>query len=98
MDVLDSMAEIYDHVNLIDFVNNTEMSLRDASQTKHGIDMKNQTQTLMNQMLKKNVMPDQLEEFNEFTNIKTVRSRLTNFFCQIKCLQVTYLRFLGTRN
>lgn len=78
MDVLDSMAEIYDHVNLIDFVNNTEMSLRDASQTKHGIDMKNQTQTLMNQMLKKNVMPDQLEEFNEFTNIKTVRSRLTN--------------------
>lgn len=78
MEILDSMAEIYDHVNLIDFVNNTEMSLRDASQTKHGIDMKNQTQTLMNQMLKKNVMPDQLEEFNEFTNIKTVRSRLTN--------------------
>ena len=78
MEVLDSMAEIYDHVNLIDFVNNTEMSLRDASQTKHGIDMKNQTQTLMNQKLKKNVMPDQLEEFNRFTNIKTVRSRLTN--------------------
>ena len=78
IEILDSMAEIYDHVNLIDFVNNTEMSLRDASQTKHGIDMKNQTQTLMNQKIKNNIIPDQLEDFNEFTNIKTVRSRLTN--------------------
>ncbi len=78
IEILDSMAEIYDHVNLIDFVNNTEMSLRDASQTKHGIDMNNQTQTLMNQKIKNNIIPDQLEDFNEFTNIKTVRSRLTN--------------------
>ena len=76
--ILDSMAEIYDHVNLIDFVNNTEMSLRDASQTKHGIDMDNQTQTLMNQKIKNNIIPDQLEDFNEFTNIKTVRGRPTN--------------------
>ena len=78
IEILDSMAEIYDHVNLIDFVNNTEMSLRDASQTKHGIDMNNQTQTLMNQKIKNNIIPDQLEDFNEFTNIKTVRNRLTN--------------------
>ena len=78
IEILDSMAEIYDHVNLIDFINNTEMSLRDASQTKHGIDMNNQTQTLMNQKIKNNIIPDQLEDFNEFTNIKTVRNRLTN--------------------
>jgi diguanylate cyclase (GGDEF)-like protein len=72
------MAEIYDYVNLIDFVNNTEMSLRDASQTKHGIDMNNQTQTLMNQQIDDKILPEQLEAFMEFTNIKTIRSRLAN--------------------
>lgn len=77
MSLLDSMAEIYDNVNLIDFVNNTEMSLRDAEQKKHGIDMSSQTHTLMNQKLKNQVMPDQMEQFLKFTNIKTVRSRLS---------------------
>ncbi len=76
--ILDSMAEIYDYVNLIDFVNNTEMSLRDASQTKHDIDMNNQTQTLMNQQIDDKILPEQLEAFMEFTNIKTVRARLAN--------------------
>ena len=78
MDILDSMAEIYDNVNLIDFVNNTEMSLRDSEQKKHGIDMNSQTHTLMNQRLKNQVMPDQMEEFLTFTNIKTVRARLSH--------------------
>ncbi|MCR5179098.1 MAG: GGDEF domain-containing protein [Lachnospiraceae bacterium] len=76
MGILDSMAEIYDNVNLIDFVNNTEMSLRDSEQKKHGIDFSVQTHTLMNQRIKNQVMPDQLDEFLQFTNIKTVRSRL----------------------
>ncbi len=78
VDLLDSMAEIYDNVNLIDFVNNTEMSLRDAEQKKHGIDLSAQTQTLMNQRIRNQVMPDQLDRFNEFTNIKTIRSRLSH--------------------
>lgn len=77
IEILDSMAEIYDNVNLIDFVNNTEMSLRDDEQKKHGIDMSAQTHTLMNQRIKNQVMPDQLEEFMTFTNIKTVRTRLS---------------------
>ena len=77
MDILDSMAEIYDNVNLIDFVNNTEMSLRDAAQEKHGIDINAQTHTLMNQKIKGQIMPDQLDKFMEFTNIKTIRSRLS---------------------
>jgi len=78
MELLDSMAEIYDNVNLIDFVNNTEMSLRDSEQKKHGIDLSAQTHTLMNQKLKNLVMPDQMDEFLTFTNIKTVRSRLSH--------------------
>ena len=78
VEILDSMAEIYDHVNLIDFVNNTEMSLRDETQTKHQIDLDNQTQTLMNQKINEKILPEQLDDFMEFTNIQTVRSRLTN--------------------
>ena len=77
MDILDSMAEIYDNVNLLDFVNNTEMSLRDPDHKKHGIDLSAQTHTIMNQRLLNQVMPDQMEEFLSFTNIKTVRSRLS---------------------
>ena len=76
--ILDSMAEIYDHVNLIDFVNNTEMSLQDTTQARHDIDLNNQTQTLMNQQIDKNVLPEQLDAFMDFTNIQTVKSRLTN--------------------
>ena len=76
MDVLDSMAEIYDNVNLISFVDNTEMSLRDPEQVKHIIDMPAQTHTLMNQRIMGQVMPDQLDDFLEFTNITTVRERL----------------------
>jgi len=76
MSVLDSMAEIYDNVNLISFVDNTEMSLRDPEQEKHFIDMPTQTHTLMNQRIKERVMPDQLESFLEFTNITTVKQRM----------------------
>jgi diguanylate cyclase (GGDEF)-like protein len=78
MKLLDSMAEIYDNVNLIDFVNNTEMSLRDAEQKKHGIDMTAQTHTLMAQQIRNQVMPDQVDAFMTFTNIKTIRSRLSH--------------------
>ncbi len=78
MEILDSMAEIYDNVNLIDFVNNTEMSLRDKTQKKQGIDMTKQTHSLMNQTIQNKVMPDQLDDFLTFTDIKTVRARLSH--------------------
>lgn len=78
MEILDSMAEIYDNVNLIDFINNAEMSIRDKEQKKHGIDLRMQTHTLMNQEIKNKVMPDQLDDFMTFTDIKTVRSRLSH--------------------
>lgn len=78
MAILDSMAEIYDNVNMIDFVENTEMSLRDASQKKHGIDLKTQTHTIMNQKILNQVMPDHVDAFMTFTNIATIRDRLMN--------------------
>ena len=76
--ILDSMAGIYDNVNLVSFLDNTEMSLRDANQEKHGIDMSTQTHTLMNQRIKARVVADQLESFLTFTNITTVQDRLAN--------------------
>ncbi len=76
LDILNSMAEIYDNVNLIDFTENTEMSLRSTEHKKHGIDMSSQTHTLMNQRIMNHVMPDQLDSFLTFTNITTVRGRL----------------------
>ena len=75
--VLDSMAEIYDNVNLIDFTEKTEMSLRDRNHVKHVIDLPRQTHTLMNQRIRDNVMPDQFDRFWEFTDITTVPERLT---------------------
>ena len=77
MNILDSMSEIYDNVNLINFIDNTETSLRSEDKTKHGIDMSTQTHTLMSQEIKNKVMPDQHEAFLQFTNIKTVRARLS---------------------
>lgn len=77
MGILESMSEIYENVNLIDFVNNTEMSLRDNEYTKYPIDLQSQTHSRMNQKLMRTVMPDQLDDFEAYTNLKTVRSRLS---------------------
>ncbi|MCR5556289.1 MAG: GGDEF domain-containing protein [Butyrivibrio sp.] len=76
LEILDSMAEIYDKVNLLNFTNNTEMSLRDKTRTERGIDLNYQTHTLLNQKLQQTVVPDQQDKFFEFTDISTVRSRL----------------------
>ncbi len=77
MKLLESMVEIYDNVNYINFIDSTEMSLRDNLHTKHDIDMSTQTHTIMSQGIKANVMPDQTEAYLNFTNIKTVRARLS---------------------
>lgn len=78
MEILDSMAEIYDNVNLINFINSTEMSLRDDTLVEKAIDMTAQDHTKMTQNLKKSIMPDQIESFWKFTTITTVRARLTH--------------------
>ncbi|MBP5266105.1 MAG: diguanylate cyclase, partial [Lachnospiraceae bacterium] len=78
MDILVSMSEIYENVNLIDFVSNTEMSLRDSEYKKHPIDLQAQTHSRMNQRIMKTVMPDQVDDFMAYTNLKTIRSRLSH--------------------
>ena len=78
MDILNSMSDIYDNVNLLDFIDNTEMSLRNSNEKKYYMDLPVQTQTHMNQLINARVLPEQLEDFKTFTNITTVRARLTN--------------------
>ncbi|MBO5551348.1 MAG: GGDEF domain-containing protein, partial [Lachnospiraceae bacterium] len=78
MNILDSMAGIYDNVNLINFIDCTETSMKEDGLIPRKIDMSIQTHTAMNERLKDHVMPDQLEDFLSFTSIKTVRARLTH--------------------
>ena len=76
MNILQAIADIYDKVNLIDFVNNTEMSVRDMDHVKYKIDLQVQSHTVMSRNIRSRIMPDQLLNFIEFTNIGTVRERL----------------------
>lgn len=76
MEILDSMAEIYDNVNLLDFEKMTEMSLREEELVSHALDFSKQTHTIMNHRIKKHVVPEQLDQFQIFTNITTVQQRL----------------------
>lgn len=77
MDILSSMAEIYDTVNLIDFTDNTETPLRDIELEKKGIDPNTRIHPIMKLKLNNHVMPDQAESYDTFTNIKTIRERLS---------------------
>lgn len=77
LDIMESMAEIYDYVNLIDFVESTEMSLREETLHKLAI-APEQDHTHMTQGLRGQIAPDMLDEFWQFTNIKTVPTRLVN--------------------
>ena len=76
MEILDSMAEIYDNVNLVDFKKMTEMSLRGKEYKKIDLDFSSQIQTAMNQRISEEIKPDQKEDFVNFTNITTVQARL----------------------
>lgn len=77
MSILQAIADIYDKVNLIDFTDMTEMSVRDKEHVKRPINPENQTHTVMSKNLRENVVPDQLDDFILFTDISSVRARLT---------------------
>ena len=77
LEILDSMSQIYDYVNLIDFTGSTEMSLREEVLRKLPI-AEGQDHTHMTQGLRSIVVPDMVDEFWKFTDITTVRDRLVN--------------------
>ena len=77
LDILDSMAEIYDYVNLIDFTSSTEMSLREETLHKLTI-APGQDHTHMTQSLRGQIAADMVEDFWRFTDITTVPLRLVN--------------------
>ena len=77
LEILDSMAEIYDFVNLIDFTESTEMSLREEVLHKHVIE-KGQDHTRMTQGLRSQIAADMVDDFWKFTDITTVPIRLIN--------------------
>jgi len=77
LNILESMARIYDFVNLIDFKESTEMSLREEVLRKLKIE-KGQDHTHMTQGLRNRIAPDMLDAFWTFTDITTVPDRLIN--------------------
>jgi len=77
LDILDSMSQIYDFVNLIDFNESTEMSLREEVLHKLPI-AEGQNHTHMTQGFRSSVVQDMVNDFWTFTDITTVRDRLIN--------------------
>ncbi|MBO4331083.1 MAG: GGDEF domain-containing protein [Oscillospiraceae bacterium] len=77
LEILDSMAEIYDYVNLIDFTASTETSLREETLRTLTIE-KSQDHTHMTQTLRDQIAEDMAEDFWRFTDITTVPLRLIN--------------------
>ncbi|MBQ9303859.1 GGDEF domain-containing protein [Butyrivibrio sp.] len=75
MDVLYSMSEVYDYVNLIDFKAMTELSIKDGEQAKP-LSLGDHAHSLMNHHIKESVDKEQLEDFWDFTNLKTLKNRL----------------------
>lgn len=78
INILRAIANIYDRVNLLDFKNNTEMSVRDKKQVKYNLDLKIKKHTIMTSGMIEHVMPDQMEDFSRYTDISTIRERLIN--------------------
>ncbi|WP_196810229.1 diguanylate cyclase domain-containing protein [Butyrivibrio sp. WCD3002] len=77
MNILFSMAEVYDNVNLIDLKSMTETSLSDQSYDVHSLDFEKHSHTVMTQGIKNDVSPEHLEKFLDFTNLRTLGKRLT---------------------
>lgn len=74
--ILNSMAEIYDNVNLLNFTKMTEMSLREEVPVEHTLDLNSYTHSIMNRKIKMEVIHKYVNDFQKFTNIKTVQKRL----------------------
>jgi len=75
--ILDSMAQIYDKVNLLDFEKMTEKPLKHGKkQSEFPLNLKTQHHTYMTQNMMDMIVADQLDDFIEFTDIQTLLSRL----------------------
>ncbi|MCR5579954.1 MAG: GGDEF domain-containing protein [Pseudobutyrivibrio sp.] len=78
LNLLDSMAEVYEKVNLVDFEKGTEQPIRDPKKEIRKINLDKDNHTYMTTKLSERIAADQVEEFLKFTDISTVQSRLIN--------------------
>ena len=76
MELLDSMAEIYDRVDLIDLKKMTELSLRGDELVENKIDITLSDHTSINRQLKDQIVKDQFADFWSFTSLTTIRERV----------------------
>lgn len=77
MKILSAMTGIYKYANLLDFKHMTEMSLLDTSYMPQPINLLANAHSRMNHMLKRRVTDDYFDDFQNFTNMRTLRERLS---------------------
>ena len=75
-EILDSMAEIYDKVNLLDFDRKIERPMTGGTREEYALDLSKQTHTRLVSSLMGTVAADQVEAFAKFTDITTIQNRL----------------------
>ncbi len=78
LDILDSMSEIYDKVNLIDFEKMTERPLTSETKIEINLNLNFQDHTNMTRGMFESIVNDQLMDFIKFTDITTIQKRLVN--------------------
>ncbi len=76
--ILNSMSQIYNKVNLLDFGNNTETSLTDYEKVEKEFDFNRYDHSRMTAKMSEHVTPTSRQDFLDFTNLLTLRQRLTN--------------------
>ena len=86
--LLESMADLYDNVNYIDFGNMTEESLQGEHRATYTLDLEENNHSHMVRSLTSQVAPESLKRFLKFTDLLTVQKRLEN-------RKIIYLEFLN---
>ena len=89
--LLESMADMYDKVNFIDFENMTEESLQDDERTTYELNLDVSSHSHMVENLLPKISGDYIKRFTGFTDLHTIKRRLTN-------KKIIYLEFTNIQN
>lgn len=77
-EILSSFAKIYVYVNVLNFVNSTILRFNSDDQNVESIDLNKIHQSSLNIKLREYIVDSQKDDFNNFTDIQTIRSRLSD--------------------
>ena len=76
LEILNSMTDIYSHINIINFNDETIVSLNSASKSIEKIAFEKQQHSEIDQQLSNQIIIDQTKNFLDFTNLTTLQQRM----------------------